>query len=143
MLSNGPGDPKENVEIIKEIRKLYESDVPIFAICLGHQLMALATGADTFKLKYGHRGGNHPVKDAETGRAIISSQNHGYAVDPKSLDPNVAVPAFTNVNDGTNEGLKYVGKNIFTVQYHPEACPGPQDSAYLFDRFINMMGGNN
>ena len=143
MLSNGPGDPKENVEIIKEIRKLYESDVPIFAICLGHQLMALATGADTFKLKYGHRGGNHPVKDAETGRAIISSQNHGYAVDPKSLDPAVAVPAFTNVNDGTNEGLKYVGKNIFTVQYHPEACPGPQDSAYLFDRFINMMGGNH
>ena len=143
MLSNGPGDPKENVEIIKEIRKLYESDVPIFAICLGHQLMALATGADTFKLKYGHRGGNHPVKDAETGRAIISSQNHGYAVDPESLDPAVAVPAFTNVNDGTNEGLKYVGKNIFTVQYHPEACPGPQDSAYLFDRFINMMGGNH
>lgn len=143
MLSNGPGDPKENVEIIKEIRKLYESDVPIFAICLGHQLMALATGADTFKLKYGHRGGNHPVKDAETGRAIISSQNHGYAVDPESLDPAVAVPALTNVNDGTNEGLKYVGKNIFTVQYHPEACPGPQDSAYLFDRFINMMGGNH
>lgn len=142
MLSNGPGDPKENVEIIAEIRKLYESNVPIFAICLGHQLMALATGADTFKLKYGHRGGNHPVKDLETGRAYISSQNHGYAVDPESLDPNVAVPAFTNVNDGTNEGLKYVGKNIFTVQYHPEACPGPQDSSYLFDRFLKMMGGN-
>lgn len=142
MLSNGPGDPKENVEIIAEIRKLYESDVPIFAICLGHQLMALATGADTFKLKYGHRGGNHPVKDLETGRAYISSQNHGYAVDPESLDPAVAVPAFTNVNDGTNEGLKYTGKNIFTVQYHPEACPGPQDSSYLFDRFLKMMGGN-
>ncbi len=142
MLSNGPGDPKENVEIIKEIRKLYESDVPIFAICLGHQLMALATGADTYKLKYGHRGGNHPVKDLETGRTYISSQNHGYAVDPDSLDPQVAVPAFTNVNDGTNEGLRYIGKNIFTVQYHPEACPGPQDSSYLFDRFIKMMGGN-
>ena len=142
MLSNGPGDPKENVEIIAEIRKLYESNVPIFAICLGHQLMALATGADTFKLKYGHRGGNHPVKDLETGRAYISSQNHGYAVDPDSLDPKVAVPAFTNVNDGTNEGLKYIGKNIFTVQYHPEACPGPQDSSYLFDRFLKMMGGN-
>ena len=142
MLSNGPGDPKENVEIIKEIRKLYESDVPIFAICLGHQLMALAAGGDTFKLKYGHRGGNHPVKDRETGRAYISSQNHGYAVDPASLDKKVAVPAFTNVNDGTNEGLKYIGKNIFTIQYHPEACPGPQDSAYLFDRFIKMMGGN-
>ncbi len=142
MLSNGPGDPKENTEIIREIRKLYESDTPIFAICLGHQLMALATGADTFKLKYGHRGGNHPVRDLETGRAYISSQNHGYAVDEKSLDPQVAVPAFVNVNDGTNEGLRYIGKNIFTVQYHPEACPGPQDSGYLFDRFIQMMGGN-
>ncbi|MEG0687758.1 MAG: carbamoyl phosphate synthase small subunit [Hungatella sp.] len=139
MLSNGPGDPKENVEVIAEIRKLYESQVPIFAICLGHQLMALATGADTYKLKYGHRGGNHPVKDLETGRVYISSQNHGYAVDVDSLDPKVAIPAFTNVNDGTNEGLKYINKNIFTVQYHPEACPGPQDSGYLFDRFLNMM----
>ena len=139
MLSNGPGDPKACVQVIKEIRKLYETEIPIFAICLGHQLMALATGADTFKLKYGHRGGNHPVKDMETGRVYISSQNHGYAVDPDSLDPQVAVPAFTNVNDGTNEGLKYVGKNIFTVQYHPEACPGPQDSSYLFDRFLKMM----
>ena len=139
MLSNGPGDPKACVQVIKEIRKLYETEIPIFAICLGHQLMALATGTDTFKLKYGHRGGNHPVKDMETGRVYISSQNHGYAVDPESLDPQVAVPAFTNVNDGTNEGLKYVGKNIFTVQYHPEACPGPQDSSYLFDRFLKMM----
>ena len=139
MLSNGPGDPKACAQVIKEIRKLYETDIPIFAICLGHQLMALATGADTFKLKYGHRGGNHPVKDMETGRVYISSQNHGYAVSPESLDPKVAVPAFTNVNDGTNEGLKYVGKNIFTVQYHPEACPGPQDSSYLFDRFLKMM----
>ena len=139
MLSNGPGDPKACVQVIKEICKLYETEIPIFAICLGHQLMALATGADTFKLKYGHRGGNHPVKDMETGRVYISSQNHGYAVDPESLDPQVAVPAFTNVNDGTNEGLKYVGKNIFTVQYHPEACPGPQDSSYLFDRFLKMM----
>lgn len=104
--------------------------------------MALATGADTYKLKYGHRGGNHPVKDLETGRVYISSQNHGYAVDDKALDENIAVPAFVNVNDGTNEGLKYIGKNIFTVQFHPEACPGPQDSSYLFDRFITMMGGN-
>ena len=142
MLSNGPGDPKECVEIIKEIKKLYDSNVPIFAICLGHQLMALATGADTHKMKYGHRGGNHPVKDLATGRVYISSQNHGYVVDTDKLDPNVAEPAFINVNDGTNEGLKYVNKNIFTVQFHPEACPGPQDSAYLFDRFINMMGGN-
>ena len=139
MLSNGPGDPAENTEIIKEIRKFYESDIPVFAICLGHQLMALATGAKTYKLKYGHRGGNHPVKDLETGRVYISSQNHGYAVDEHSLNPEVAVQAFVNVNDKTNEGLKYVGKNIFTVQYHPEACPGPRDSGYLFDRFLRMM----
>ncbi len=103
--------------------------------------MALATGATTHKLKYGHRGGNHPVKDLQTNRVYISSQNHGYVVDAENVDPNVAVPAFTNVNDGTNEGLAYVGKNIFTVQFHPEACPGPQDSGYLFDRFIEMMGG--
>ncbi len=139
MLSNGPGDPKECVGIIAEIKKLYNTDIPIFAICLGHQLMALATGADTYKMKYGHRGGNHPVKDLETGRVYISSQNHGYVVDMDKLDPKIAVPAFINVNDGTNEGLSYTGKNIFTVQYHPEACPGPQDSGYLFDRFIKMM----
>ena len=138
MLSNGPGDPKECTEIIKEIKKLYDSQVPIFAICLGHQLMALATGADTHKMKYGHRGGNHPVKDLSTGRVYISSQNHGYVVDTETLNPEIAVPAFENVNDKTNEGLKYVGKNIFTVQFHPEACPGPQDSGYLFDRFIKM-----
>ena len=139
MLSNGPGDPKECTEIIKEIKKLYDSNVPIFAICLGHQLMALANGLDTHKMKYGHRGGNHPVKDLKTGRVYITSQNHGYVVDTDKLDPKVAVPAFVNVNDGTNEGLSYTGKNIFTVQYHPEACPGPQDSAYLFDRFLDMM----
>lgn len=141
MLSNGPGDPKECTGIIQEIRKLYETDIPIFAICLGHQLMALATGADTHKMKYGHRGGNHPVKDLSTGRVYISSQNHGYVVDTDRLDPQIAVPAFVNVNDGTNEGLRYTGKNIFTVQFHPEASPGPQDSGYLFDRFITMMNG--
>lgn len=142
MLSNGPGDPKECVSIIAEIKKLYDTDIPIFAICLGHQLMALATGADTFKMKYGHRGGNHPVKDLSTGRVYISSQNHGYVVDMDKLDPKVATPAFVNVNDGTCEGLSYTGKNIFTVQFHPEACPGPQDSGYLFDRFITMMEEN-
>ena len=142
MLSNGPGDPKECTSIIKEIKKLYDSDVPIFAICLGHQLMALATGGDTHKMKYGHRGGNHPVKDLETGRVYISSQNHGYVVDAEGLEEkNIAHPAFVNVNDGTNEGMAYNGKNIFTVQFHPEACPGPQDSSYLFDRFMKMMGG--
>lgn len=139
MLSNGPGDPKECVSIIKEIKKLYHSNIPIFAICLGHQLMALATGGDTHKMKYGHRGGNHPVKDLETGRVYISSQNHGYVVDVDNLDASVAEPSFINVNDGTNEGLHYLGKNIFTVQFHPEACPGPQDSGFLFDRFLKMM----
>lgn len=139
MLSNGPGDPKECGEIVTEIKKLYDTDIPIFAICLGHQLMALAVGANTYKMKYGHRGGNHPVKDLVTNRVYISSQNHGYVVDADKLDAAVATPAFVNVNDGTNEGLSYTGKNIFTVQFHPEACPGPQDSAYLFDRFMEMM----
>lgn len=139
MLSNGPGDPKVCTKVIENVKKLYESDTPIFAICLGHQLMALATGADTFKMKYGHRGGNHPVKDLATGRVYISSQNHGYVVDMDKLDEKIAKPAFINVNDGTCEGLAYTGKNIFTVQFHPEACPGPQDSGYLFDRFIQMM----
>lgn len=139
MLSNGPGDPKECVSIINEIKKLYDSDVPVFAICLGHQLMALATGADTHKMKYGHRGANHPVKDLQTGKVYISSQNHGYVVDMDTLDDKIARPAFINVNDKTNEGLEYVGKNIFTVQFHPEACAGPKDSDYLFDRFMNMM----
>ena len=144
MLSNGPGDPKECTTIIEEIRKLYASDVPIFAICLGHQLMALATGGDTHKMKYGHRGGNHPVKDLATGRVYISSQNHGYVVDAEALEKKgIAKPAFVNVNDGTNEGMAYEGKNIFTVQFHPEACPGPQDSSYLFDRFMEMMGGTD
>ncbi|MBR4175224.1 MAG: carbamoyl phosphate synthase small subunit [Lachnospiraceae bacterium] len=139
MLSNGPGDPKECVQIIEEVKKMVQSGVPIFAICLGHQIMALAHGFDTYKLKYGHRGGNHPVKDLKTGRVYISSQNHGYVVDVDTIDPAVAAPAFINVNDKTNEGLEYLKENIFTVQFHPEACPGPQDSSYLFDRFIDMM----
>ena len=139
MLSNGPGDPKECVEIIEELKKLYESDVTIFAICLGHQLMALATGADTEKMRYGHRGANHPVKDTKTGKVYISTQNHGYVVKEDSLDKNVAVPAFYNVNDKTIEGLRYVGKNILTVQFHPEACAGPKDSEFLFGEFVDMM----
>lgn len=139
MITNGPGDPKECLDVIAEIKKLYDSDIPIFAICLGHQLMALATGADTHKMKYGHRGANHPVKDIFSGRVYISSQNHGYVVDENSLNKNICVPAFINVNDKTIEGLKYINKNIFTVQFHPEACAGPKDSDELFDRFINMM----
>lgn len=139
MITNGPGDPKECTDVIAEIRKLYDSDIPIFAICLGHQLMALATGADTHKMKYGHRGANHPVKDLKNGRVYISSQNHGYVVDENSLDENVAKIAFINVNDKTVEGLEYIGKKIFTVQFHPEACAGPKDSEILFERFIDMM----
>ncbi len=142
MLSNGPGDPKECTEIIEELKKLYASDVPIFAICLGHQLMALAMGADTYKMKYGHRGGNHPVKDLETGRVYITSQNHGYVVNLDNMDPSVAKAAFVNVNDGTIEGVRYLQKPVFTVQFHPEACPGPQDSEGLFDTFIKMMEVN-
>ena len=139
MLSNGPGDPETCVSIIEEIKKLYNTDIPIFAICLGHQLMALATGADTKKMKYGHRGGNHPVKDLDSGHVYISSQNHGYMVDGDTVNPEIAKVAFVNVNDKTVEGLRYKNKNIFTVQFHPEACPGPQDSDRLFDEFIEMM----
>ena len=139
MLTNGPGDPKECTEVIQNLKSLYQSDVPIFAICLGHQLMALATGCDTKKMKYGHRGANHPVKDLETGRVYISSQNHGYMVKEDSVPSDIAEVAFINVNDKTVEGLKYKNKNIFTVQFHPEACAGPKDSEVLFDRFIKMM----
>ena len=139
MLSNGPGDPKECVSIIEEIKKLYDSNIPIFAICLGHQLMALATGADTHKMKFGHRGANHPVKDLKSGRVYISSQNHGYVVDEKTINPNIAEVGFINVNDGSVEGLRYKEKPVFTVQFHPEACPGPQDSNVLFNEFIKMM----
>ena len=141
MLSNGPGDPKECTEIIKEIKKLYDSDVPIFAICLGHQLMALATGADTEKMRWGHRGGNHPVKDLSSGRVYISSQNHGYVIKGESIPEDVAEVSFINVNDRTIEGLNYKNKKIRTVQFHPEACPGPQDTAYLFDEFLDVMKG--
>ena len=141
MLSNGPGDPKECTEIIKEIKKLYDSDVPIFAICLGHQLMALATGADTEKMRWGHRGGNHPVKDLSSGRVYISSQNHGYVIKRESIPEDVAEVSFINVNDRTIEGLNYKNKKIRTVQFHPEACPGPQDTAYLFDEFLDVMKG--
>lgn len=141
MLSNGPGDPASCSAILTEIKKLSESGVPTFAICLGHQLMAMAHGAKTYKLKYGHRGGNHPVKDLSDNRVYISSQNHGYAVDAATVDPAVAKEAFVNVNDGTNEGLRYENKKIFTVQFHPEANPGPQDLSFLFERFLDMMKG--
>ena len=141
MLSNGPGDPSENVEIIKEVKKLSESGLPIFAICLGHQLMALAHGFKTEKLKYGHHGENHPVKDLNTGRVYISTQNHNYVICDDSIDRNIAKPWFINVNDQTIEGVEYMGKNIKTVQFHPEACAGPLDTDALFDEFEKMMEG--
>ena len=142
MLSNGPGDPADNTKIIQEIAKLCESNIPVFGICLGHQLLALARGASTSKLKYGHRGGNHPVKNLETGRVYITSQNHGYAVEAQSL-PSFAKMSFMNVNDGTCEGVKYCDIPAFSVQFHPEACGGPKDTNFLFDDFIKLMEKNN
>ena len=138
MLSNGPGDPAENVFCIEQIKMLMRK-VPIFGICLGHQLMALANGAKTEKLKYGHRGGNQPVRDITTGRTYITSQNHGYAVVSDSISGGTL--RYVNANDGTCEGIDYKDKNAFSVQFHPEACGGPHDTEFLFDRFIDMMKG--
>lgn len=139
MLSNGPGDPKDNVKTIREIQKLFQTKIPIFAICLGHQLLALANGADTIKMKYGHRGANHPVRDLKTGKVYVTVQNHGYMVREDTIDRDIAEVSFRNVNDGTVEGVHYLGKNVQTVQFHPEASAGPRDTEYLFDEFINMM----
>ena len=139
MLTNGPGDPAENTQIIENLRALSHTGIPIFGICLGHQLLALASGCNTYKLKYGHRGANQPVKDLETGRVYISSQNHGYAVDTASLDPRVGSQLFENVNDGTCEGIRYRAFPAFTTQFHPEACGGPHDTGFMFDKFTEMM----
>ena len=136
MLSNGPGDPADNVQIISELKKICDvGTLPIFGICLGHQMLALARGCKTSKLKYGHRGGNHPCKDTETGRVYITSQNHGYAVENTSL-PDYAKMSFFNVNDGTVEGITYTDIPAFSVQFHPEACGGPHDTNFLFDKFM-------
>lgn len=139
MLTNGPGDPAENIGIIRNLRVLLQSGTPIFGICLGHQLLALAAGAKTAKLKYGHRGANHPVKDLTHDRTYITSQNHGYAVLADTLDPAVGEVSFVSMNDGTVEGVRYKNAPAFTVQFHPEASPGPHDSGYLFDEFISLM----
>ncbi len=138
MLSNGPGDPAENVYQIEQIRKLL-GRVPMFGICLGHQLTALAAGGSTYKLKYGHRGVNQPVRDVEGVRTYITSQNHGYAVDSDTV--KLGKVRFANANDGTCEGIDYPELKAFTVQFHPEACTGPKDTSFLFDRFVELMKG--
>ena len=138
MLSNGPGDPAENVYQIEQIRKLL-GKVPMFGICLGHQLTALAAGGSTYKLKYGHRGVNQPVRDVEGVRTHITSQNHGYAVDSDTV--KLGRVRFANANDGTCEGIDYPELKAFTVQFHPEACTGPKDTSFLFDRFVDLMKG--
>ncbi|MBO7356886.1 MAG: glutamine-hydrolyzing carbamoyl-phosphate synthase small subunit [Lachnospiraceae bacterium] len=137
-LSNGPGDPedvKEAIELVRNLRGKY----PIFGICLGHQIISLACGAKTYKLKFGHRGGNHPVKNLETGRTDITSQNHSYAVDESTLDGTGLVVTHKNLLDDTVEGVRCRRDRIFSVQYHPESCPGPHDASYLFDEFLNLM----
>lgn len=136
MLSNGPGDPAENIFCIEQIKKLL-GKLPIFGICLGHQLLALAAGGETMKLKYGHRGANQPVKETKGVRTYITSQNHGYAVVADSLKTGEI--SFINANDGTCEGVDYPAHNAFSVQFHPEACSGPTDTSFLFDRFLEMM----
>lgn len=137
-LSNGPGNPTDVPEVIQAVKRL-RGKYPIFGICLGHQIISLAYGAKTYKLKFGHRGGNHPVRNLETGKIEITSQNHSYAVDTDSLSGTKLTVTHLNLLDSTVEGVKCEEDRVFSVQYHPESAPGPQDSAYLFDRFISMM----
>ena len=139
MIGNGPGDPKDLGPLVATLRALLDTyHKPVFGICLGHQLLSLAAGADTFKLPYGHRGLNQPVQDLVTRKCHITSQNHGYAVKENSL-PAGWEPWFVNVNDGTNEGIRAMNRPFFSVQFHPEAQPGPRDTAYLFDEFIALV----
>jgi len=143
-LSNGPGDPESMGYAVESIKKMLNDDKPIFGICLGHQLLALACGIDTYKMHHGHRGLNHPVKNLATGKSEITTQNHGFAVNGEAVKraKNVRV-THINLNDGTVEGIEVIGKKAFSVQYHPESCPGPHDSRYLFDQFIALMSQNN
>jgi carbamoyl-phosphate synthase small subunit len=137
-LSNGPGDPAAMQQVVAEIKQLTETGTPVFGICLGHQLIGEAFGGDTYKLKFGHRGGNQPIKDLTTGRVEITAHNHGFAVDPDSLPADVEV-THINLNDNTVAGLRHKTLPVFSVQYHPESAPGPHDSEYLFKRFIDLM----
>ncbi|MDO4805446.1 MAG: glutamine-hydrolyzing carbamoyl-phosphate synthase small subunit [Lachnospiraceae bacterium] len=137
-ISNGPGDPMDVPEVVKTLREI-RGRVPLFGICLGHQLISLSYGAETYKLKFGHRGGNHPVKDVGTGKIEITSQNHSYAVDEKTLAGTGLTVTHINLLDGTVEGVRCEEDRVFSVQYHPESAPGPQDSAYLFERFVEMI----
>ncbi len=139
MLSNGPGDPQDNVVSINTLKELIPAQIPTFGICLGHQLLALANGAETEKLKYGHRGGNQPVRDLALDKTFITSQNHGYAVIGDSVPASAGAVSHVNGNDGTCEGVRYKNAPAFTVQFHPEACGGPHDTSYLFDEFIRLM----
>ncbi len=141
LLSNGPGDPKEMMMAVDNIKELLYKK-PIMGICLGHQMLALALGGDTYKMKYGHRGCNHPVKDLNKDRVYITSQNHGYVVDAGSLNPEKIEITHTNMNDGTVEGFRHKQLPIMSVQFHPEAAPGPQDTQYLFDSFMDMMAAH-
>jgi carbamoyl-phosphate synthase small subunit len=141
-LSNGPGDPAAVQYAIVNLQRLIGKK-PVFGICLGHQLLGLALGGKTFKLKFGHRGANHPVKNLLTGEIEITSQNHGFAVDPKTLDPSMIEITHVNLNDDTNEGLRHRELPVFSVQYHPEASPGPHDSDYLFANFVELMEHEN
>lgn len=137
-LSNGPGDPAAVGYAIDNVKALVDAGTPVFGICLGHQLLALGLGASTYKLKFGHRGGNHPVKQLSSGQVEITSQNHGFAVDPASLPAGIEM-THTNLYDGTVEGIRHTGKPLFSVQYHPEASPGPHDADYLFRQFVDLM----
>jgi carbamoyl-phosphate synthase small subunit len=140
-LSNGPGDPAACKDIVEELKKLIAAKLPIFGICLGHQLLSLALGASTYKLKFGHRGGNQPVKDLLTGKIEITCQNHGFAVDAESLPADLEL-THINLNDNSVEGFRHKTLPIFCVQYHPEANPGPHDSNYLFERFFQLIESN-
>ena len=139
MLSNGPGNPAENTGVIETLRALMQTGITLFGICLGHQLLALANGAKTQKLKYGHRGGNQPVIDSYKNKTYVTSQNHGYAVVGESVPAGVGRVSHVNANDGTCEGVRYQNAPAFTVQFHPEACAGPVDTSYLFDEFVSLM----